>query len=632
MDKFINDAIIGNQTVTASFSKKGELLRLFYPNIDYKQFVEYMHVGVKVNDSGLIYLHADVNNLYMQSYIENTNILQTEILNSYFDLRILQTDYVPIKENILVRKYFFKNESDKPLKVNLLVYSKILTNINNDTCGYVKNNTLIQYNHDYSVCLFSKDKFLNYQINGSANNIMSGVIGGKDYIGLSPDSSISYDVGEIKPGETVSKCIYILINDNKEKNVLNDLDREIERIRKIDEKDLFENTQKYWKKFVKEHDKLGIEKSKISDKIKNIYKRSILLFPLLQNKETGGISAGMEIDEYKQKSGRYSYCWTRDAVFITKGLDIVGMYDETTKFYDTFCKKTQSRNGMWEQRFYTDGRFAPAWGYQIDETASVIIGVYDHYLRIKNKDFLKNNLKMCEKAIDFLQKYVNDILENKNQMPKSYDLWEMYEGTSFYSMAIIFSSFDKMLKIDKIVKPLFEENNRLKVESINKRDKILEELIVKVKDYSLRTFYSDDKKTFVRNTDDKKIDISILGALTPCQMLKPKERIVLNTIEKINMTLRTYTGGYVRFEEDTYMGGYNPWPIANLWMALYYLEAGDKAKAVENFNFVVKTATSHGFLGEQVDNEKMEANWIIGLAWSHAMFLIVLEKLKGEIF
>ena len=121
MDKFINDAIIGNQTVTASFSKKGELLRLFYPNIDYKQFVEYMHVGVKVNDSGLIYLHADVNNLYMQSYIENTNILQTEILNSYFDLRILQTDYVPIKENILVRNYFFKNESDKPLKVNLYI-------------------------------------------------------------------------------------------------------------------------------------------------------------------------------------------------------------------------------------------------------------------------------------------------------------------------------------------------------------------------------------------------------------------------------------------------------------------------------------------------------------------------------
>ena len=100
--------------------------------------------------------------------------------------------------NINERKFLFKNESDKTLNVNLLVYSKILTNINNDTCGYIKNDTLIQYNHDYSVCLFSKEKFSAYQINGSSNNFMSGVIGGKDYIGLSSDSSVSYNLGEIK--------------------------------------------------------------------------------------------------------------------------------------------------------------------------------------------------------------------------------------------------------------------------------------------------------------------------------------------------------------------------------------------------------------------------------------------------
>ena len=48
-------------------------------------------------------------------------------------------------------------------------------------------------------------------------------------------------------------------------------------------------------------------------------------------------------------------------------------------FYKCFCKKTQSKNGMWEQRFYTDGKLAPCWGYQVDETASVVFGVYEHY-------------------------------------------------------------------------------------------------------------------------------------------------------------------------------------------------------------------------------------------------------------
>lgn len=172
-NKYINYATVGNGKVTATFSKQGELLRLYYPSCDYKQFVEEFHVGVKVNDSMLIYLHDDINNIYMQRYVENTNILQTEILNTYFNLRVLQTDFVPINENILVKNYVLKNESDINLKVDLLVYSNIISNINNDTASYVKDESLIQYNHDYSICVFAKNKLLSYQVNGSKNTIGS---------------------------------------------------------------------------------------------------------------------------------------------------------------------------------------------------------------------------------------------------------------------------------------------------------------------------------------------------------------------------------------------------------------------------------------------------------------------------
>lgn len=70
--------------------------------------------------------------------------------------------------------------------------------------------------------------------------------------------------------------------------------------------------------------------------------------------------------------GRYSYCWPRDSIYITKAQDFLKMEKETEKFYKVFCKMTQSKNGMWEQRFFTDGTLAPCWGYQIDETAGVI--------------------------------------------------------------------------------------------------------------------------------------------------------------------------------------------------------------------------------------------------------------------
>ena len=158
--KYFNDAIIGNEEITASFTKKGELLRLCYPAVDYKQYIENLQTGLKVNDSALIYLHEDINNEYVQAYVEDTNILQTEIFNTYFNLRTIQTDFVPINENVLVKNYKFINENTIDLKVNFLVHSKALTNMNSDTCGYVKNDCLIQFTHDNAICIFSKEMLL----------------------------------------------------------------------------------------------------------------------------------------------------------------------------------------------------------------------------------------------------------------------------------------------------------------------------------------------------------------------------------------------------------------------------------------------------------------------------------------
>ena len=624
--KYFNDGVVGNKTITASFTKTGELIRLFYGAADYKQFLDTFHVGLKINDSALVYLHNDINNSYNQEYIKDTNMLKTEILNTYFSVKITQTDFIPVEENVLVRSYKILNLNTIDLNINLLAYSKILTNLNNDTCGYVKNDCLIQYNHDFSVCTFAKEKLLSKQVNGAANNFMDGVIGSKDYIGMSSDSAISYDLKKIKPGEEVSLNLYIYINKNKDKCLLNELDNEIERIRKIDMRKEEEDTKKYWRKFLKDHDKLNVNKKELNAKIKRIYNRSILLFPLLINQGTGGISAGIEVDEDKTKCGRYSYCWPRDAVFVTSALDVVGMQEDTKKFYSEFCKKTQSKNGMWEQRFFTDGRLAPCWGYQIDETASVIFGLYNHYRKTKDKKFLKDNLKMCENATVFLEKYIADLLEEKNKMQLSYDLWEETEGVSLYSISAIFGAFNAMLSIYGEVKDMFE-NNRLKIESINKQIKILEKRLLEIKEYCLKTFYNENKKTYVRNVKDEKIDISILGTVSPFGMFTPKEKNVQNTVERINMTLRTYTGGYIRYEGDRYMGGYNPWPIATLWMAWYYLDAGDNKKALENFSFVTNSASEHGLLGEQVNNDAMKPAWVIGLTWSHAMYIIILDKL-----
>ena len=632
MEKYLNEAIIGNKNVLATFTQKGELERLYFPGRSIRQHIDFNHVGVKINDSALIYLHDDINNVYKQYYDIDTNILNTEITNTYFELKILQTDFVPIKENVLIRRYTLINENSIDLDIKFLIHQGLLSDTNNFVGCQLIDNGMIQYAHDFMVSTFSKDqKTLSHQIHGSKNNIKSGEIWDKDYIGMSKDSSISYDIGIIKSGEKRQIDICVLIDEQPK--IMADLETEIERIRRIDFSSEYAKTKTYWRKYVKSHDELHLKEPKNSyeEKIADIYYRSILLFPLLTNSETGGIIASAEIDENFTKCGRYAYTWPRDAVFITRAMDILGMKEDVEKFYKIFCKKTQSKNGMWEQRFFSDGRLAPCWGYQIDETASVVYGVYSHYKYTKDEKFLKETLSMCEKGIDFLKRYVKDLFEKTNKYHVSYDLWEMCEGVHMYSLACIYASFESMLQIYKILgKNVSDfENNRLKDEKILKSKLEIEDLLVKIKNYIEENMYDEEKKSYVRNPEDRKMDISIIGAVTPFNVFTPKEKKIQNTIERINLSLRTYTGGFQRFENDNYMNG-NPWPIANMWMTLYYLENGEKIKAKETFDFVLKTVNKLNLIGEQVDNNTLTANWVIGLGWGHAMFILVLEKmLKG---
>lgn len=625
MEKYYNDAIIGNQNILASFTKQGEILRLLYPTRDYKQMIDFFHVGLKINDSRLVYLHEDINNIYMQQYEEDTNILNTEVLNTYFNLKVVQTDYASIKENVLIRKYKFTNENTINLDLNFLVHSSLTSSPENRVSGMCRNDALIQYNHEYMLCTFSKEKLLSSQINNSKANIEDGKIWDKDYVGMSANSSISYDLGTLKPNETREFELYIFIEDSK--IGLDNLEKTIDRIRKIDFRTEYEAVKKYWKKYVKDHNGLELDLAETpkNRKIKQIYTRTILLYSLLVNHETGGISAAVEIDENLKQCGGYQYCWPRDAVFTTTAMDILKMKKEVEKFYKSFCKNTQSRNGMWEQRFFTDGRLAPCWGYQIDETASVIVGVYNHYKVIEDKKFLKDNLKMCEKAINFLKKYVEDIFQETNKCGISYDLWEEYEGVNLYAVSSIFASFNAMIKIYEELKEEFTKN-RVKQENVNKEKETLRNLSVTLREYILKNFYDESKKSLVRNLEDKTLDISILGTVIPFELFSPKDKKILNTVERINMTLRTYTGGYKRFETDTYREG-KPWIIATLWIAEYYLEIGEKQKAKECFDFVVKTSTEHGFLAEQINNSTMQPDWVIGLGWSHAMFIETLKKM-----
>lgn len=639
-NKYYNDAIIGNKKIIASYTEKGELQRLCYPEVDGRQFIDYFQTGVKINDSNLIYLHQDINNKYSQEYIENTNILKTNIDNTYFNFNIEQIDFALVDKNIIVKKYIFKNNNSVDLDTKFIINSKILSNDLERFGSRIVDKGIIQYNHNYAMAIFSNKNLYGHKLNDVQSTLQSAVIMDKDYIGMSNEIAISYDIGVIHPGEQQELNIFILVDEN------HDIEEKIQKCVKLNTDKEFENVKNYWNLYVENHSKIKIEsnKSDFYKKLLEIYNRTILLFPLLINDETGGIVAALELDENRTKSGCYAYCWPRYSIFITRAFDLLKMEEETEKFYNVFCKKTQSNNGMWEQRFYTDGTLAPCWGYQIDETASVIYGVYDHYKHTKDNKFLEENLKMCEKATEFLFAYTENLLnideedlvkkELQEKYKKyfeitkhvSYDLWEMNEGVHLYSLSSIISGLECMKKIYETIDNK-QENLRLKQEKRNKIALKLNKYIQLLKDYIEDNLIDKNTKTLKRNLKDNNMDISVIGAVYPFNVFNPNEKVIKNTVDKINMTLRTHTSGYLRFEYDNYMGGNNPWIITTLWMALYYIKINDLDNAKKCFSFVVNTSLRHGFLAEQVNNDDKNFKWVIGLGWSHAMFIIVLNEL-----
>ena len=68
-----------------------------------------------------------------------------------------------------------------------------------------------------------------------------------------------------------------------------------------------------------------------------------------------------------------------------------------------------------------NGRLAPSWGIQIDETGSILFGILRHFEATKNMRFLKEMWPAVVKAVGFLENFI----DTETNLPKpSFDLWE----------------------------------------------------------------------------------------------------------------------------------------------------------------------------------------------------------------
>lgn len=579
MEKYFNNALVGNSNILGTFSDKGELLRLYYPQIDYFQLIDRYSLALFENSEVSWFKDGKITRQYYEG-----NILYTELFVN--DVDITLRDYVLPNKNILVRAIKLMKPS------NLLIYSGLNSNVNKQVSSMVVDDTLIQYSQDMYMASFSNKEISKYQINNIKDYYEAPNFSKEDYISMSADAIISYnDVSEL--------TLFITLNNN-----LKDSLETIKWCKEQNENLFYNSTKDYWQKYIKDFENNKLLKSITKVKEKEIIERTLYMYSLLSNNETGAILASPDVDETYSKCGRYGYCWPRDALFINEALSIMKMDDLLHKFYNNWAKKAQLENGLFEQRYYSNGELAPSWGMQIDETSAIIIGLSKHV----NYLFLED---LILKATVALMNFVDD-----NGLSKPcYDLWEERKGVHLYSTASIYEALNKSYEMLKMI-------DEIKYKSLLGR---IKDTTSKIKDAIYKYFIKDGH--LVRSLDNDQVDISLLSVVAPFDIFDINDEVIKNTVAKIEETLHMPNGGYMRYQWDSYMGG-NTWIVSSLWMAMYYIKLGDLKRAKEIFDWVTNHADGLYFLPEQIEREGDKTAWIVGLSWSHAMYIIVKKMLN----
>jgi glucoamylase len=637
---YINNAVIGNGSMLGCISDKGELLRLYWPHIDYPQHLYAFFTGIKLKniDNSAAWFHEPWLT-HEQRYLKDTNVLETVCTNLYAGWRVNQMDFVLPDSNVLIRKYVVENLSDNEMDADIILYSRALSTSPEITCSMYNftHNALMHYRNSYYTAISGSLKPNGFQLgNNSHDNVRNGKLFGADYIGMMSDGAVSWELGKVAAKSYKEFSIYLSTGSTAKEAIAL-----LKKTKATSVAGLLSHTRVYWEEYTDRAVKLVTG----NEKIDRIYRRSILVFALMSDKLGGGLLAAPEIDEDFTKCGRYAYCWGRDAAFITGAMDKCGLSNEVEAFY-RWAASIQDDDGCWQQRYHMDGNLAPSWGLQIDETGTIIWGIYSHYIETKNNKFISDMWICVKKGADFLISFIDK--ETGLPLP-SFDLWEERYGEHLYSTAAVYGGITAaaeiadILGLDKNISEKYREAAAL------------------IKDAIDRNFWKEDKTRFIRavrvklnpwgsewtenpvmvkinpmgyerdfSREDWKIDISLLGITVPFDVYPANDPKVSVTAELVEKYLGICpAGGLMRYEEDNYIGG-NPWVLTTLWAALYHMKAGNMDKVKKYFEWAVNCVTPLDLLPEQVNKETGKPEWVIPLTWSHAMFVLVLFELYGN--
>ena len=391
---------------------------------------------------------------------------------------------------------------------------------------------------------------------------------------------------------------------------------------------LIESTKDFWQAWINQ---VPVSFFGLSEKAKNLFYDSLLVMRAHADNR-GGILASADSGNVQYGGDTYGYIWPRDACFSAWSFDLAGFYDVSKRFY-IFVNDVMTEEGFVLHKYQPDHSLGSSWhpwvkdgkrqlAIQEDETAILLVGLWEHHIRAKDLEFIESIYNsFIKKAAEFIIRYRD--MHTGLPLP-SYDLWEEKYAVSSFTASVAYGG---LISAGHFAQTLGKEDDSARFYS---EAEILRKAI-------MSSLWDENGKYFFKLVGDKlekdtNLDASSFygpfrfGVLSPDD---PRMKEIFK-IFKNKLSRGISIGGIARYEGDKYShaeGGEsvgNPWFVTTLWFTQYKIaiatSATELADAVADIEWVAKFAKS-GMLSEQLNPYTGEAISATPLVWSHAEFV-----------
>jgi len=641
--------VLGNGNMLVTFDRRAQVRDFYYPYVGLENQTSsaLVHlIGVWVD--GQFSWFDDPSWEIHINYQEETLVSDIQAINANLQVRVDLNDVVYNEKNIFIRKATLHNLTDRQRQIKIFFHQEfeIFESYRGDSGFFDPVKNVVVHYKGKRVLLINaicgKQSFDEYSVGnfgiegkeGTFKDAEDGVLSKNPVEHGRVDSVIGMTT-KIEPHGQVEVFYWIVAG--KFLKEAHELDLYVL------EKGpgyLMGTTRDFWRAWV---NRQPFHFQTLDESISRLFKKSMLIMRTHVDNR-GAIIASGDMDVLFHGKDTYSYVWPRDAALIAMSLDKTGDSPVVKKFFE-FCNQVVSDEGYFWHRYKADMSLGSSWHawirdgkpilpIQEDETAAIIIALWQYYNLSKDLEFIEDIYNsLIKKSAEFMVIHRDDL----TGLPKpSFDLWEERFGMHTYTCATVYGALMAAAKFAAILGKIDAENR------YTTAAKQIQEAILKY-------LYDDKEGYFYQSVNiennqvvaDPRFDISSVYGVFRYGVISPSDerlkKAMTKTLEKLEVGKEV--GGILRYENDFYFRATdvgNPWFITTLFKAQYLIAIAqneqDLQAVKEIFAWVVKYSQSSGILSEQLNPYTGEIISVAPLIWSHAEFVTTvlnyLDKLE----